>query len=134
MFQAQVYTIAIFSLSGMMEEVYAAKESVCTYNQSKASSSGKLFLLVDDPGMADILVGIVGNRIENTDLIEDSLKAGKQVMLFFNPYQDPKNTIPSEQKEVAEFRNSIEERCFYKEYNSVAELCGLLSEIIESFS
>ena len=49
MFNAKVYKIAVISLSGVMEETYAAKETVQKWNQENAENTGKLFLLVDEP-------------------------------------------------------------------------------------
>ena len=87
-----------------MEEIYAAKEMVGSWNKTKAESAGKMYMLVDDAQSADVLVGIIGNRLENQELVDESLKDGRQVLLFFNEYADPKNTIASEQKAVKDYR------------------------------
>lgn len=128
MFNAKVYKIAVLSLSGMMEEVYAAKEAVSSWNKTKAKSAGKMYLLVDDLQTADILVGIIGNRIENVSSVEEAIKSGKQVLLFFNSYADPKNTIASEHQDVLAYKESRNGRCFNADYNGVPELNRLLSE------
>ena len=49
MFEAKVYTTAILSLSGMMDETHTARETVSRFNQQYAASTGRLFLPVDDP-------------------------------------------------------------------------------------
>ena len=84
MFNAKVYKISVVSLSGILDETYVAKEVIRQWNQAKASHEGKLFMPTEDPKAADALVGVVGNRVENADLIDDSLRKGKQVMLLFN--------------------------------------------------
>lgn len=128
MFNAKVYKITVQSLSGMMEEVYAAKETIKKWNEANAESAGKLYMLVDDVQTADVLVGIIGNRLENQEQVEECLKDGKQVLLFFNEYADPKNTIVSEQQVVKDYRNNNQKRCFCADYNGVAEFLQLMNE------
>ena len=114
-----------------MEETYAAKEAVVRWNQANASHEGKLFMHTDAPKTADILVGVVGNRLENTELIDETLREGKQVLLFFNAYADPKNTIADEQSAVAEYLNQMQQRCFCAKFNGVSELKEILKDQLD---
>ena len=133
MFTAKVYKVMVGSLSGTMEEVFAAKETIRKWNLENAERTGKLYMSTewsvkaDQIQDVDIVIGIVGNWINNTDFIEKCIKDGKQVMLFFNAYQDPKNTIPSEHDAVKAYRTKMEECCSCAEYNSFAELSELLN-------
>lgn len=133
MFNAKVYKITVQSLSGMMEEVYAAKETIKKWNEANAESAGKLYMLVDDAHTADVLLGIIGNRLENQELVNESLKDGKQVLLFFNEYADPKNTIASEQNAVALFKESIKDRCIWYDYNSASFFGSLIEKQLNEF-
>lgn len=128
MFKATIFKTAVISLSGIMDETFVAKEGVRKYNQDNAERSCKLFLTVDNPLDADVLIGIVGNRLEKTELIEESLKAGKKVLIFFTAYQDPKNTIASEQTAVADYMKQMQKRCFCAEFNGSTDLEHLLVE------
>lgn len=134
MFTAKVYTVMIGSLSGTMEEVFTAKEVVRQYNQDNVESSGKLFLPVEwsikpeDLQNVDVVIGIVGNWIDKTDFIEESIKAKKQVLLFFNAFQDPKNTIQSEYDVVKAFRDRMKEHCSWADYMGNNDLCAILSD------
>lgn len=128
MFNAKVYKIAVISLSGIMEEVFAAKECVRLWNVANAERAGKLFLTVDEPLGADVLVGVVDNHLGNTALVEDSLKAGRQVLLLFNAFYDPRNTMSSEQSAVADYLNQMGQSCFCAKFNGAQELNGLLNE------
>ena len=128
MFNAIVYKIVVLSLSGMMEEVYAAKETIKTWNEANAESAGKLYMLVDDAQTADVLIGIIGNRLENQELVDEGLKDGKQVLLFFNEYADPKNTIVSEQNAVVLFKESIRNRCIWFDYNGASYFGSLIEK------
>lgn len=126
MFIASVFKIAVISLSGIMDETYAAKEAIGQWNQANASHEGKLFMHTDDPKTADVLIGVVGNRVEKAEFIDESMREGKQVLLFFNAYADPKNTIASEQSAVAEYINQMQQRCFCEKFNGVSELKEIL--------
>lgn len=131
MFTASVFKIAVVSLSGIMDETYASKEAVAQWNQANASHEGKLFMTSDDPKMSDVLVSIVGNRLEKTELIDESLRAGRIVMLLFNAYADPKNTIASEQSAVADYMNQMQQRCFCAKFNGVGELKEILENQLD---
>ena len=126
MFTAKVYKIAVITLSGIMEGVYVAKETIRIWNQNYAGSTGKLFLPVEDIQNAEIIVGIVGNWVEHTTLIDDSLKAGKKVLLFFNEYQDPNNTIDVEYKAVADYKRAKQLICPCASYIGAPELSRML--------
>ena len=134
MFIAKVYKVMIGSLSGAMEEVYVAKEAVHKWNQNNSERTGKMLLLVDwNPKMEtiqdiDLLIGIVGNRVEYPDFVKWCIEADKQVMLFFNAFQDSKNTIPRELKEVQEFKNKTKDYCTCVEYYSIVEFLSLMNE------
>ena len=124
----------IGSLSGPMEEVYVAKEAVLKWNQNNAERTGKMLLLVDwnlkmeTVQDVDTLIGIVGNRVEHQKFVKLCIEAGTQVMLFFNAFQDSKNTIPRELKEVQDFKNRTHELCSCAEYNSIVVFLSLLNE------
>ena len=135
MFTAQVYKIAVLSLSGIMEEVFTAQEVIRKWNQENAERTGKLFLpLVGDATAsdADVVIGIVGNYIEKVEVIEEGVKAGKKVLLFFSKYQDPENTIPAEGRAVEEFKNEMMSKCVCCEFTSKVDFENRLTETIES--
>lgn len=77
---------------------------------------------------AEVLIGVVGNRVEKAELVDESLQDGKQVLLFFNASADPKNTIASEQAAVTDYMKQMQQRCYCVKFNGVSELSGLLGE------
>lgn len=93
MFEAKVYTTAILSLSGMMDETHTARQTVSRFNQQHAASTGRLFLPVDAPQAADVVIGIVDNWDKDTGWVDDCIRQGKHVTLFFSAHQDPNNTL-----------------------------------------
>lgn len=115
------------SLSGTMEEVYVAKDVIRDWNQENAERTGKLFMPVECQD-ADVMIGIVGNRVEKTATVQQMVESGKKVMLFFNAFQDPKNTIPSEREEMIAFKAMMQGRCYCGEYNGSDELERLVED------
>ncbi len=136
MFTSQVYTVQILCLSGIMDETHLAQEVIRKWNQENAQNDGKLFLQIPEastPGEADVIIGIVGNYIDNAkaDVIEASVKVGKKVSLFFSEYQDPENTIPAELKDVEAFKNDKAANCVMESYNGSNEFRQAIAAIIE---
>ncbi len=85
MFKADVYKIAVLSLSGIMEEVYTAQEVISKWNQENAEQTGNLYLPLAAEAAAseaDVVIGIVGNYIKKAEVIEEAVKTGKKVLFF----------------------------------------------------
>lgn len=128
MFTAKVYNVMLGSLSGAMEEEFAAKEVIRKWNQQNAEREGKVFLNVewitnaDELRNVDVLIGIVGNWIGDTRFVEACIESGKQLMLFFNAYQDPRNTIARELNQVKVLLDRVQPRCRCINYRSTSEL------------
>ena len=137
MFTAKVYNVMLGSLSGAMEEVFAAKEVIRKWNQQNAEREGKVFLCCEwstkprDLQKVDVIIGIVGNWIGDTSFVEACIESGKQVILFFNDFQDPNNTISREHELVKAIRARIQDRCICVAYTGAAELKKLLEETIK---
>ena len=75
-----------------------------------------------------MVIGIVGNWIEKTALIEDCVKNGQKVLLFFSAFQDPKITIRSECGEVMLFRERIQDYCSYAVFRDRHDLSAAIDE------
>ena len=139
MFTAKVYRVMVGSLSGAMEEVYVAKETIRKWNQQNAERTGKLFMPIEwssEPEViqnVDVVVGIIDNWLDNPKLIEESIETGKQVMLLFNAVHDPINSMQSEVESVRSLWNKCHTRCYCVCYNDMKELEDLLSKQIETF-
>lgn len=138
MFTAKVYRIMVGSLSGAMEEVYVAKETIRKWNQQNAERTGKVFLPIewstsqDAIQNTDIVVGVVDNWINNTKFVEDCVEAGKQVMLLVNSLQDPTTTISGEQKQVNLFLDQMLRLCYCSYYSAPTELVSSLSNRLDT--
>lgn len=134
MFTAKVYRVMVGSLSGAMEEVYVAKETIQKWNQQNSENTGKVFMPIEwasEPEViqnVDIVVGIIDNWLDNPKIIEDVIEAGKQVMLFFYASNDSSNTISGELELVRVFHNYIEKRCCCSGFIDFEELKRNLKE------
>ena len=139
MFTAKVYKVMVGSLSGAMEEVHVAKETIQKWNQQNAEHTGKVFMSIDwnsnSEAMqsADIVVAVIDNWVDNPRFVEDCVEASKQVMLLFNSLQDPANTISSEHLGVMELLNRMQEHCFCSAFNGTTDVVNVLKERLDSF-
>ena len=126
------------SLSGIMEEVKVAKEVIRNWNQENAEREGKVFLNMDwnektvDVQKIDVVIGIVGSWIEKTDFVEECLEDNILVILLFNAYQDPENTIASERDEVKAFKDHSKKRCQCVNFIGVTDLKELIERKLET--
>ena len=93
-----------------------------------------ILLAVDSPMEdVDVLIGIVGNWIDKPESVLQMVEVGKKVMLFFNAFQDPKNTIPSEMEIMEKFKERMQARCLCREYNGFSMLTQVLDEQLFQF-
>ena len=133
MFTAKVYRVMIGSLSGAMEEVYLAKEIIRKWNQDNAESKGRLFMPVEwstkteELNRVDVVIGIIGNWIDNSAVVEECAQIGKKVILFFQTYRNPKVTIPGEVQKVEEFKEQIKDTCPCHSYSNKVEIENMLN-------
>ena len=136
MFTAQVYNVMVGSLSGIMEEEFAVKEVIRQWNQQHAQESGRLLLGIEwNPEPAaldatDVVMALVDNWVGDTRAIDHCIAAGKHVILLFNAFADPGNTIESERQAVTAFRECVQSHCRCLEYRGTAQLKQRVEEAI----
>ena len=128
MFTAQVFNVMVGSLSGIMEEEFAVKEFIRQWNQQHAQESGRLLLSLEWNTVpaaldaTDVVIALVDNWVGDTRVIDHCIATGKRVILLFNAFADPGNTIESEHQAVAAFRERVQSHCRCLEYRGTAEL------------
>lgn len=135
MFTSQVYTVQILCLSGIMDEMHLAQEVIRKWNQENARSEGKLYLQIPEtstPGEADVVIALVDNWVGDTRAIDHCIAAGRSVILLFNAFADPGNTIESEHQAVAAFRQRVQSHCRCLDYRGTAQLRQRVEEAIEA--
>lgn len=91
---------------------------------------------------SDMLVGIFGARVGTAtdksksgtiEEIEEHIKAGKPVMLFFRRQNDIANTPASDIERLQTFKSSIKNRDFYREYDSPSTFEATFTDALELF-
>lgn len=134
MFTATIYKVMIGSLSGAMEEVYVAKEIIRKWNQIYSEREKVVFLQEDKDCVKDnidLIIGIIGNYIKGCDRIEDYAQSGTRVILLFQQFHSPENTIPNEINDLRSFKNRIEPFSSCYEFNGNSELESVLTRELQ---
>lgn len=162
MFTANTYRIMIGCPGDVHEEARIAQKAIIHWTNIHAESRGIVLLPIHwssnsypENGAhpqtilnsqlatkSDMLVGIFGSKVGTpTDKshsgtieeIEDHIKAGKPVMLFFRRQNDITSVSSSEIAKLQDFKNSIKDRCLYKEYDNAQSFEGVFSNSLELF-
>ena len=139
MFTAKVYRIMVGSLSGAMEEVYVAKETIRKWNLQNAERTGKVFMPIEwdtKPEVirnVDVVVAIVDNWVDNPELIENCIESCKQVALFFKSVYDPITTISGELNSVKSFRERVQTRSYCASYDRLTDFVELMNKLVNVF-
>lgn len=114
-----------------MEEVHQAKRVVKEWNDKNAEQAGKVFLPVDwsvkaeDVNQADIIVGIIGDWIENPAFVQACIESGKKVILFFQRTHNPEVSISTELRYVDAFKEASQTLCPCFDFNESDEIITL---------
>ena len=162
MFQSNTYRIMIGNPSDIVEEVSIAKEVILKWSCLNAESHNIVLLplhwtdnaypgtgqhpqkmldriLVDK---SDMLICIFGSKIGTaTDThdsgsieeIEEHIKAGKQVMIFFKRNGNVLNIDLNQIKKLQSFRNRIKNTTMWWEYDSANDFRKLLEDKLQLF-
>lgn len=162
MFQSNTYRIMIGNPSDIVEEVGIAKEVILKWSCLNAESHNIVLLplhwtdnaypgtgqhpqkmldriLVDK---SDMLICIFGSKIGTaTDThdsgsieeIEEHIKAGKQVMIFFKRNGNVLNIDLNQIKKLQSFRNRIKNTTMWWEYDSANDFRKLLEDKLQLF-
>ena len=139
MFTAKVFRIMVGSLSGAMEEVYVAKETIRKWNQQNAERTGKIFMPIEWGASqeaihnTDIVVGLVDNWIDDTKFVDDCVEVGKRVILLFKSISDPMNTISCELDCVKTFRERFQVRSSCDSYTRMTDFVTLINRQLDAF-
>ena len=60
------------------------------------------------------------------------MQSGAKVLLFFNQYNDEKNTIPSELQRVVDFKEKMKNACHCCEFSSKVDFENALYETLQT--
>ena len=162
MFTANVYRIMIGCPGDVQEEVQTAKEVINRWTSLHAEQNGTVLIpinwethsypehgahpqkILDSQlaGKSDMLVAIFGAKVgtpTDTSLsgtieeIEEHIKAGKPVMLFFRKYNDLTKTSSEELAKLESFKSSIKSQGLYREYDTEKDFEKAFSDALTLF-
>ena len=113
MFNAKVYTVSIPSSGVALEEEHIAREVIARWNVGQGEKHGTVYLAIPNNyrGITpDFYIFVIDNYVDERK-VDAAIQTGAKVMLFFNQYNDEKNTIPSELQRVIEYKEKINKDC-----------------------
>ena len=120
MFEAKVYTVSIPSSGIALEEEHIAREVIARWNVEQGEKHGVAFLNIPinyGDITPDIFIFTIDNYVDEQK-VDAAIVTGAKVLLLFCSNHDEKNTMESEVKAIAEFRNKVKEKCICVDYNS----------------
>lgn len=91
---------------------------------------------------SDMLIGIFGARVGTPteksqsgtiEEIEEHIKAGKPVMLFFRRQNDTSNIPASEIEKLQTFKSDVKNQCLYREYDTSSSFEATFTDALELF-
>lgn len=124
MFNAKVYTVSILSSGVALEEEHIAREVIARWNIEEGEKHGVVFLTLPNNyrGITpDIYIFVIDNYMDGSK-VRTSIQTGAKVMLFFNSHHDANNTMASELRSIADFREKVQVSCVCIDYKNSAEL------------
>lgn len=162
MFVANVYRIMIGCPGDILDEVNTVKDVINRWTYVHAEQNGTVLIPINwgtnsfpEHGShpqkilhkqltnkSDMLIGIFGGKIGSpTDTaqsgtieeIEEHIKVGKPVMLFFRKYNDTTLVSAEELAQLDDFKKSIKDRCLYQEYNQAQDFEQCFTNALELF-
>ena len=162
MFAAYTYKIMIGCPSDIKEEIDIAIKVINHWTTLHAEQSGTVLLPIHwatnsypEQGAhpqtllngqlaskSDMLIGIFGARVGTPteksqsgtiEEIEEHIKAGKPVMLFFRKQNDTSTIPASEIEKLQSFKHNVEKRCLYREYDSPPSFEATFTNALELF-
>ena len=162
MFAAHVYRIMIGCPGDVAKEVQIAQYVINRWTNLHAEQNGIVLLPIHwktnsypEQGAhpqtilnkqlvnkSDMLIGIFGSRIGSpTDNaksgtiseIEEHIKSGKPVMLFFRKINDTSHTSPTDFADLEAFKGEMKSRGLYHEFNTTNDFEKTITDALELF-
>ena len=124
MFEAKVYKVMVGCPGDSMEELLVAKKVIAQWNEQNAEREGKLLYPIEWEASecnlqdVDIVIGIIGTRIVDTELIEKSIDAGKHVILFFRTFNDDRSYLSLDLENLEAFKKRVSDKTECINYDS----------------
>lgn len=99
------------------------------WNCQHGEEKGVISLQVPQEMDPDVYVFLIDNFV-NTAKLDAVIATGARVILFFAEYHDANNTMTSELKAVADYRENVQSRCTCLDYKDGHGFELKLSEVL----
>ena len=134
MYTTTIYAVSTVSPGMTIKEEHIARETLNRWNAENGAEKGKVFLPLpsDSTAEPDIYVLPIDNYVDTTKA-KAIIATGKPVILLFSEYQDEKNTIPSELKDVEKLKNNEAVNCVKATYNGRKDFKHAIISILELY-
>ena len=121
-----------------MEELLVAKKVIAQWNEKNAERAGKLLYPIEWDASecnlhdVDIVIGIIGTRIVETELIEKSIKAGKHVILFFRTFNDDRSYLSLDLENLDAFKKRVSDKAECIKYDSYSTFDNAFIKVLNN--
>lgn len=121
-----------------MEELLVAKKVIAQWNEQNAEREGKLLYPIEWDASecnlhdVDIVIGIIGTRIVETELIEKSIKAGKHVILFFRTFNDDRSYLSLDLENLDAFKKRVSDKAECIKYDSYSTFDNAFIKVLNN--
>ena len=140
MFEAKVYKVMIGCPGDSMEELLVAKKVIAQWNEQNAEREGKLLYPIEWDASecnlhdVDIVIGIIGTRIVDTELIEKSIEVGKHVILFFRTFNDDRSYLLLDLENLEAFKKKIADKAECVKYDSYSTFDSVFVKVLNNIT
>ena len=124
MFEAKVYKVMIGCPGDSMEELLVAKKVIAQWNEQNGEREGKLLYPIEWDASecnlqdVDIVIGIIGTRIVDTELVEKCIEGGKHVILLFRKFNDDRSYLSQDLENLEAFKKNVTDKAECIKYDS----------------
>ena len=123
-----------------MEELLVAKKVIAQCNEQNAEREGKLLYPIEWDASEcnlqdlDIVIGIIGTRIVDTELIEKSIGAGKHVILFFRTFNDDRSYLSLDLENLEAFKKRVSDKAECIKYDSYSTFDSVFVKVLNNIT
>ena len=134
MFNAKVYRVRIASAGTIMKEERLAVEIINRWSLLYGEQKRVVFLptsMESESIIPDLFIFVADAYVDERH-VDAVLDKGVPVFIFSRKHHDICSSIPSEIKEMEEYRGKITSRCEWVEYDGKEEFEKVLTESIDA--
>lgn len=136
MFEAKVYKVMIGCPGDSMEELLVARKVITQWNEQNAEREGKLLYPVEwavsenNFQDVDIVIGIIGSRVVDVELIEKCIEGVKHVILLFRKFNDDRSYLSQDLENLEAFKKNVTDKAECIKYDSYSTFESVFIKVL----